>query len=139
MDVYRDKLDYPTLRTRAIEQAKHHKPYMILVEDTGVGTGLISDLQQNGHEVVAVTPQRSKVARAAVQSAKIEGGRVLFPHRASWLSELEAELLSFPGSHHDDQVDSIVQAFAYEIQGPVQIIGGRPKSRRNNGPKWPNL
>jgi predicted phage terminase large subunit-like protein len=35
---------------------------------------------------------------------------VFFPERAPWLPELEAELFAFPGSKHDDQVDSISQA-----------------------------
>jgi|HubBroStandDraft_6_1064221.scaffolds.fasta_scaffold344192_2 phage terminase large subunit-like protein len=51
----------------------------------------------------------------AIQSAKFERGRVFFPRRASWLTDLETELFSFPASRHDDQVDSIRQALAHEI------------------------
>jgi phage terminase large subunit-like protein len=32
---------------------------------------------------------------------------------APWLPILEAELFSFPGGRHDDQVDSISQALAH--------------------------
>ena len=46
----------------------------------------------------------------SIASAIFEAGQVHFPERASWLSELEAELFSFPVSRHDDQVDSISQA-----------------------------
>ena len=48
----------------------------------------------------------------SAESAKFEAGLVYFPERAPWLVDLEAELFSFPGSRHDDQVDSISQALA---------------------------
>jgi phage terminase large subunit-like protein len=44
-------------------------------------------------------------------------GRFLFPRGAAFLPELEAEVLTFPQSRHDDQVDSISQALAYEFSG----------------------
>lgn len=130
MNVCRKKLDYPQLKAQAIKLFKEYNPRMVLIEDTGVGTGLIEELKQAGVNTSAVTPTGPKEARAAVQSAKFEGGRVLFPHQAPWLSELETELCSFPGSRHDDQVDSIVQALAYEVPGPVQLIGGRVRPRK---------
>jgi phage terminase large subunit-like protein len=45
----------------------------------------------------------------SIASAMFEAGQVHFPERASWLAELEAELFSFPGGRHYDQVDSISQ------------------------------
>jgi predicted phage terminase large subunit-like protein len=48
----------------------------------------------------------------STESIKIESGRVFLPNQAPWLAELEAELFSFPGSRHDDQIDSISQALA---------------------------
>ena len=41
---------------------------------------------------------------------------MFFPDWAPWLDELEAELFAFPGSRHDDQVDSISQALSHEIR-----------------------
>ena len=46
------------------------------------------------------------------QAAKIEGGCVLFPKAADWLDPYLKELISFPNSKHDDQVDSTVFALA---------------------------
>jgi predicted phage terminase large subunit-like protein len=43
-------------------------------------------------------------------SALFEAGQVFLPMRAPWLPDLEAELFAFPGSRHDDQIDSISQA-----------------------------
>ena len=55
---------------------------------------------------------RDKVGRLYIQEAKFELGLVQFPKGASFLPELEAELLAFPNGKTDDQVDSISQALA---------------------------
>lgn len=115
MDLQRKKLDYPALEEIAINLAQTYDPRVVLIEDCGVGTGLIAKLLQAGIDAVGVTPENSKEARASVQSSKFESGRVFFPKGASFISELETEILSFPGSKHDDQIDSITQALAYEV------------------------
>ena len=120
LDVVRAKFDYPGLRAKAIETARSWKPISVLVEDAGVGTGLIADLKQAGISAIGVTAKDGKLERAHVQTAKFESGRVLFPNRAPWLSELESELLSFPGGRHDDQVDSVTQMLAHDVN-PVWI------------------
>jgi hypothetical protein len=47
------------------------------------------------------------------QTAKIEGGFVLFPKEAHWLDTYLLELVTFPNSKNDDQVDSTVYALAW--------------------------
>jgi predicted phage terminase large subunit-like protein len=82
----------------------------VLIEEAGSAVGLIQEL---GHEIftlIGVKPDKDKIARMAIASAKIEAGNVYFPDQASWLPDLEAELFAFPGSRHDDQCDSISQA-----------------------------
>ncbi|WP_170971265.1 phage terminase large subunit [Mesorhizobium sp. GR13] len=114
IDVFRKRVDFPRLRQAAIELARKHSPRLVLVEDAGVGPALIADLRQAGVSARAMKCSKSKEARADVQTAKFEGGRVLLPNKAPWLAELEAELLAFPGGQHDDQVDALCQALAYE-------------------------
>jgi phage terminase large subunit-like protein len=65
--------------------------------------------------VTIVPPQRSKQMRAQIQSAKFRDGRVLLPKEASFLAELETELLAFPKGRFDDRVDSICLALSYEL------------------------
>jgi predicted phage terminase large subunit-like protein len=50
-------------------------------------------------------------------STKFENGFVYLPERAVWLATLEDELFAFPGSRHDDQVDSISQALKHGTSG----------------------
>jgi predicted phage terminase large subunit-like protein len=115
VDVLRGRFDYPTLKTQAIAHARRHGPTKILIEDSGVGTALVQELQNAGLPAVGIKVEQNKVTRMAIQSAKVENGRLLLPRSAAWLQNLEAELFAFPGSPNDDQVDALAQALAYEI------------------------
>jgi len=98
---------------------KLHKPTTILIEDSGVGTALLAELQNCGLPVIAAKVEHNKETRMSIQSGKFASGQVFFPQQAPWLDELEAELFAFPGSRHDDQVDSISQALSFEIRRPL--------------------
>lgn len=54
-----------------------------------------------------------KVMRLHAQTAIIESGQVLFPRQAVWLADYIHELTTFPGTKHDDQVDSTTQALDF--------------------------
>lgn len=110
LDVYRERLDYPTLKRRVIELHARFKPDNVLIEDAGSGASLIQDLRHEGSvHPIAIKPEGDKVTRLAAQSAKIEAGKVLIPTSASWLEAFKAELLLFPNARHDDQVDALAQ------------------------------
>jgi predicted phage terminase large subunit-like protein len=116
LDVYRQRLDYPTLRRKILDQLDKFKPLTVLIEDRASGTQLIQDLKgEVGHLVKPYNPppQTDKIMRLHSQTAHFEGGRVLLPSFAPWLAEYISELTSFPGIKHDDQVDSTTQALDY--------------------------
>ena len=115
VDVVRGRFNYPGLKARALANARAYKSPRILVEDTGVGTALIQELQREGLTAIAVKPEHDKITRMSVQSGKFEAGLVFLPDRASWLADLETELFAFPQVRHDDQVDSISQVLGYEL------------------------
>ena len=58
---------------------------------------------------IGILPEGDKITRMSAQSAKIEARQVYLPKQAPWLGDLQSELLQFPKSRHDDQVDSISQ------------------------------
>jgi predicted phage terminase large subunit-like protein len=70
---------------------------------------LIQELKREGllyiraYEAPAGT---DKIMRLFSQSHHFESGKVMLPGTASWLDDYRRELTSFPGSKHDDQVDS---------------------------------
>jgi len=118
LDLVRDRFEYPLLRDTALQLANRFKPHEILIEDASTGIALAQELREQGNFFVnPVKINRDKIGRLYVQAGKFAAGRVWLPKNASFLTDLERELLSFPQSRNDDQVDSISQALAYEGAG----------------------
>jgi predicted phage terminase large subunit-like protein len=109
----RGRWEYWELLERAISYAKVYRPNQILVEKMGVGIALVDELTRAGFSVVGVKPEQDKRTRMSIQAAKFRNGQVLFPKQEHWLADLLAEILVFPNSRHDDQIDSISQAMAH--------------------------
>jgi predicted phage terminase large subunit-like protein len=118
LDLTRDRYEYPLLRDTAIALAKRFEPDEILIEDASTGIALAQELNQTKNYYIKPIPvDRDKQGRLYVQQGKFAAGLVHFPRDASFLPQLEAELLTFPQARTDDQVDSISQALAYEPNG----------------------
>ena len=110
LDVWRDHVDYPTLKAQAMRLYQQWQPGAILIEDKASGQSLIQELHARTRlPVIAIAPEGDKLTRLSAQSAQIEAGRVWLPQQAPWLADFERELLTFPLSAHDDQVDSTSQ------------------------------
>jgi predicted phage terminase large subunit-like protein len=122
LDVFRRKLDFPSLKRAVLDQARLHKAKLVLVEDKASGTQLIQELRARHFSIVKEAPAMDgdKIMRLHSQTAKIEGQFVLFPKEAPWLDTYLAELISFPNSKYDDQVDSTVFALAWSTSGKSQ-------------------
>jgi predicted phage terminase large subunit-like protein len=114
LDLWRGRVDYPSLKAKVEGLAMKWRANRVLVEETGTAIGLLQELKYHVSGLIGIKPERDKQTRMSVASAKFEAGQVQFPERASWLPELEAELFAFPGSRNDDQVDSISQALNYD-------------------------
>src|SRR5581483_893765 len=137
LDVWRGRVDYPGLKAKAIELAQKWSAHQVLVEETGTAIGLLAELKNKVRGLKGVKSKEDKQTRMSIASARFEAGQVYFPERASWLAELEAELFAFPGSRHDDQVDSISQAInhiansgAYKFSLWANVNVGPPLQRR---------
>ena len=110
IDVYRKRVDYPELKAAVHALAKEHKAHLVLVEDAAAGAALVQELRPTVSGIVDIRPERDKISRMAVASAKFAAGQVFLPERAPWLRDFEDELFAFPGGRHDDQCDSVSQA-----------------------------
>ncbi len=115
LDVFRRKLVFPDLKRAVQELATLYQSDVVLVEDKASGTSLIQELLAEHFSLVQAAPviDGDKVMRLHAQTAKIEGGFVLFPKEAHWLDTYLLELVTFPNSKNDDQVDSTVFALAW--------------------------
>jgi len=123
IDVWRGRVDYPSLKAKVVELAKKWKAKEVLVEEAGTAIGLLDELKYRVVGIIGIKPERDKQTRMSIASAKIEAGQVHLPVQAPWLAELEAELFSFPGSRHDDQIDSISQTLNRDDSGLFDWIG----------------
>jgi predicted phage terminase large subunit-like protein len=130
IDLVRDRFDYPRLRQTAMMLADQYKPDVILIEDASTGSPLAQELRRAGRYAVMPVPvELDKKARVYIQQAKFEAGHVLFPRHASFMPALLTELLTFPQSKYDDQVDSVTQALAssgskYNYDTTLSWVGG---------------
>ena len=113
LGVWRDKVDFPTLRQKALDLYHTYHADRLLIEDQGAGTSLIQDLRNIGLPAIACKARDSKDVRLSVASPYIESGLMVLPKEAPWLAAFEHELLSFPNGKHDDQVDSLSQYFGW--------------------------
>jgi predicted phage terminase large subunit-like protein len=136
LDVWRKRVDYPELKVAVQTLARRHEARRVLVEDAGAGTSLVQELRSLVPGIIGVKPDRDKVSRMAVASAKIEAGQLFFPDRGFWLADFEAELFSFPGGRHDDQCDSVSQALSEgNVKFPMRISPEALERFRRQGPR----
>lgn len=111
LEVYRKRIDYPTLKKVTRELKAKWNPHKILIEDKASGTQLIQELKQEQvYSATGVKPEGDKVMRMNAQTGFFEAGLVHLPEEALWLEDYTKELLAFPKSKFDDQVDSTAQA-----------------------------
>ena len=138
IDAWQDRLQYPDLRPKVIEEFKvsygsdpeeegrgnfvgGKKVDLILIEDKAAGISLIQDLQRAHLPVRAYNPGRAdKVQRLSIVANIIAHKRVWIPESAKrtgfvrdWAEGFVSQICSFPDSTHDDFVDSCTQALRY--------------------------
>lgn len=114
--LFREKLEYPELKSAIISEKEKWNATAILIEDASAGTSLINDLKYDGDiRPIGIIPKNDKATRLMAVSPEFENGRVRIPDNAPWLASLTQELLTFPNAKHDDQVDSISQFLGWMI------------------------
>ncbi|TIX79140.1 MAG: terminase [Mesorhizobium sp.] len=109
LDVIRKQCEYPELLRLALGREADFKPNAILIEDHGSGTSLIQQLARQGLKTIGIRPEGDKHIRFSTASLHFEKGQVFLPRDAPWLSTFLDELLRFPQTTFDDQVDSVSQ------------------------------
>lgn len=118
LDVFRKQMDFPELLKAAVALYHQYRPSAVLVEDQGSGSSLIQQLK-SGYNIYAIDRRckHDKVTRFSNALPLFEAGQVLFPDVAPWGAELRRELLGFPNTKHDDQVDSVSQYLGWVLEG----------------------
>jgi len=135
VDLDRDKLEYPDLKTRAKAHWERLKALRrrgleieFVVEDKSAGTSLIQDLVREGIPVIDYNPgEPDKTARAKASSGYVKSGvfgipdAMAIPGAAIWVEPFVEEHGSFPKATHDDQVDTTSMMAHYWYINPPDV------------------
>ncbi len=117
IDVWRGRVEFPDLLRKTIELAQRRRASTLIIEDKASGQQLLQALRAESPRGVpmpiGITPEQDKYSRAAGVSSMIEAGQLFLPEEALWLADFLKELLAFPNSRFDDQVDAIAQLLAW--------------------------
>jgi len=111
LDAFKERLEFPELKKRALEEYKHWEPDAFVIEGKASGLPLIFELRRMGIPVQEFTPTRGndKIARLNSVTDLFASGKVWAPG-TRWADEVMEEMAAFPNSEHDDLVDSATQA-----------------------------
>lgn len=111
--VHRVKIDSDLHEEKVKEWYARWSPRAVHIENKTFGTSLIKRLSRVPGIIVAkLTADKNKVFRALPVKYEVANENVWFPKLASWLRDFEREVVKFPNTTHDDQVD----ALAYAVQ-----------------------
>ena len=106
LDLVRTRLETPDIAPLLSQVYQKWKPGYMGVE----GKSVFQAARRAGLPVRELKPEGDKWARARPASARMSAGSVYFLAGASWLHNLEEELMAFPTGSHDDQVDCLSYA-----------------------------
>jgi predicted phage terminase large subunit-like protein len=168
LDQWREQTNYQKFRSQTRLFIRKYRPSVVLVEDTGQGPALLSDIkQQNGMDLVPITPMGDKVERPRKHRRAIRTGLVQLAQCTVWNHDFIEEATQFPYGPFDDQMDALSQyldwiakhptphkrppmALSQGINSQGRRLGGygaNPPTRQINGmavalgsrfrPKWP--
>jgi predicted phage terminase large subunit-like protein len=118
LDAMKERLEFPELRRRALEQYHYWKPESVVIESKASGLPLTYELRKMGIPVINFTPSKGndKHSRINAVAPLFESGQIWAPE-AAFAEEVIEECAAFPFGDHDDLVDSMTQALMRFRQG----------------------
>ena len=112
VDVVRERMDSREIIDTMIALNDKYDPVTVTVErgmiEKAIGPFLEAEMISSGSFMALnpMVPTKDKEARARSIQGRLRAGGVKFNKNADWYPDFEQELLTFPRSVHDDQVDA---------------------------------
>jgi predicted phage terminase large subunit-like protein len=118
LEAIKERMEFPELKAKAMQQFKEWNPDTLIVEKKAAGAPLIYEMRRMGIPISEYTPSKGsdKIARVNAISDLFASGLVWCPD-TRWAEEVMEECASFPNGEHDDLVDSTSQALLRFRQG----------------------
>jgi predicted phage terminase large subunit-like protein len=139
IDVFRAKLSFPKLKREAIRLCEKYRPLVLLLENASSGIQLFQELTKG--VVLPHVPRPilrkvkdAKTVRLQGISPMIEAGQLILPKEVVWLADFEYELLGFPNTRFDDQVDALSQMLEWVRARSWDVNVGAPPELIYSGP-----
>lgn len=113
VDVVRGRMDAKEIIDNMMALNKRYEPEIVTVEagaiEKAIGPFLKAEMFDTGNflNLNPMTPVKDKESRARSIQGRMRAGGVHFDKKAEWYPDLEQEVLTFPRSVHDDQVDAL--------------------------------
>jgi predicted phage terminase large subunit-like protein len=125
----------------AVKQVLARHPYAsaVLVEDKANGPEVIKAIRREIHNVIAIDPKTSKVARAHAAAQSYKAKAVFHNEKSVGKKPLEAELKSFPRARHDDRVDATTMAVLYLAENSMADFLAAVKSFSKSTERAPSV
>jgi predicted phage terminase large subunit-like protein len=123
LDAFKERMEFPDLKAKALELYKEYEPDTLIVEKRAAGAPLIYEMRKMGIPMSEYTPGKGndKISRVNAISDLFASGMVWCPE-TRWAEEVMDELASFPNGDHDDLVDSSSQALMrFRLGGFISI------------------
>ena len=119
LDSFKDRLEFPELKRKALEQYNYWQPETVIVEAKASGLPLTYELRKMGIPVLNFTPSKGNDKHTRVNSVAplFESGMIWAPKGKEFAEEVIEECAAFPYGDHDDLVDSMTQAVMRFRQG----------------------
>ena len=137
LDIKRWKLELPDLVKAAKEYMSQQKERLgklimypgkmletrVLVEDVGCGIGFQQALKPLGYKVDFIHPTEDKKTRCLNITPLLEQGCCLLPDTEEQrFDDFRHEVLGFPNTKHDDQVDALTQLLNFKAKKRFDFI-----------------
>jgi len=141
----RDRIGYADILNKLIYLNSYYRPQFIGIENMGIAIQLITEARLKNLPVKALEPEgKGKQNRANLPMGaviRMENGKIYFPKHASYLEDIELELLTFPKGKSDEIVDILsylcneltkVDMFDNSDFMPYSLEQGLPSGMRKN-------
>lgn len=136
LDLIRGRFEGPKHAEMIWRTYQKWQPAYIGVERTGFQLNLVQTLQYGGISIsdginqiilpplpiMELKADKDKQSRAMTVAHYYKASKVYHPEKANWLKDFESEIVGFPLSEHDDQMDATGYA-GIELSKPSMIMG----------------